>query len=234
MTDAPHADSPAGDPAFAGAVADLLGLLAYAELVAFFRLADDAELAPSLSDKGELAGLAAVEYSHYQRLRERLVESGVDPEEAMRPFVGALDAWHARTKPASWLESLVKAYVGDGLAADFYRQVAELADPRTRELVAGVLSEDGRAEFVAGRVRAAVTDDPKLAGRLSLWARRLVGEALNQAQSVAAQRPELATLLITEGAEADSTGADLAAVSKVFGRLTDAHTARLEAMGLSS
>ena len=32
-------------------VIDLLGLLAYAELVSFFRLASDAELAPTLADK---------------------------------------------------------------------------------------------------------------------------------------------------------------------------------------
>lgn len=234
MTHASDARTAAGEPGFSGAVTDLLGLLAYAELVAFFRMADDAGLAPTLADKGELAGLAAVEYSHYRRLRDRLVELGADPEESMRPFVGALDSWHARTTPQSWLESLVKAYVGDGLAGDFYRQVAELADPDTRDLVAKVLTEDERAEFVAARVRAAVADDPTLAGRLSLWARRLVGEALNQAQLVAVQRPELAALLITEGTEADPASADMAAVSRIFAKLSDSHSARIAAMGLSS
>ncbi|GAB3207798.1 ferritin-like fold-containing protein [Marinactinospora thermotolerans] len=215
-----------------GAVLDLLGLLAYAELVAFFRLTDDAELAPTLVDKGELAGLAATEYGHYRMLRDRLRELGADPEEAMRPFVAPLDAWHARTEPQDWLESLVKAYVGDGIAGDFYRQVAELTDAQTRDLVHGVLSEAGRAEFVAAKVRAAVADDPKLAGRLALWARRLVGEALSQAQRVATERPELAALLAAED-ETDSHS-DLASVSRVFARITDAHAARVKAMGLSA
>ncbi|GAA3722485.1 hypothetical protein HDA32_000849 [Spinactinospora alkalitolerans] len=226
------APASSGNPSASGAVLDLLGLLAYAELGAFFRLADDAELAPSLADKGELAGLAATEYAHYKLLRDRLEELGADPQAAMEPFVEPLESWHTRTTPQSWLESLVKVYVGDGIAGDFYRQVAELADARTRELVSGVLSETERAEFIAAKVREAVADDPKLAGRLALWARRLVGEALSQAQLVATQRPDLAAMLVSEGA--DSEVGDLAAVSRMFARLTDSHTARIQAMGLTT
>ena len=87
----------------------------------------------------------------------------------MLPFAPALDAFHARTAPADWLEGLVKAYVGDGIAADFYRAVAELvqpADPRYRAAGAG---RHGHAAFVIARVRAAIATDPHLAGRLALW-----------------------------------------------------------------
>jgi len=234
-----------------GAV-DLLGLLAYARLVAFFRLAGDAELAPTLASKGELAELAAAEHANYRRLHDRLIELGVEPEAAMQPFVAPLDSWHARTEPQSWLESLVKAYVGEGIAGDFYGKVAEVCGESTHELVRDTLVESGRAEFVAAQVRRAIGDDPRLAGRLALWARRLVGEALSQAQGVAAQRPDLAALLgAGTGAEKSAAGggsaegersgqapgsasADLARVSRMFADLTEAHTARLEAMGLST
>lgn len=222
-------------PSIAPGVIDLLGLLAYAELGSFFRLADDAGLAPSLRTKGELAGLAATEQQHYQLLRDHLVKLGANPEEAMTPFVAPLDAWHERTEPQSWLESLVKTYVGDGIAGDFYCKLAELADPETRALIEKVLAETGRADFVAGQVRTALAEDPKLAGRLSLWARRLVGEALSQAQSVAVDRPELAALLVRETDEdEDGSGlGDLAAVSRMFASLTEGHAARLSAMGLA-
>jgi hypothetical protein len=189
-----------------------------------------------LRSKGQLAALAATEQAHYQSLRDRLEELGVVPEEAMGPFVEPLDAWHDRTEPQSWLESLVKTYVGEGIAGDFYRKVAELADEETRTLVEGVLAETGRAEFVSATVRAAVEEDPKLVGRLSLWARRLVGEALSQAQAVAVARPRLAALLAGESGRApDGTGlGDLAEVSRMFASLTDGHSARLRAMGLTA
>jgi hypothetical protein len=228
-------DRPAGAPSppgpdggASGGVIDLLGLLAYASLVAFFRLSDDAAQAALLADKEALAGMAVAEFGHFRLLRGQLQEMGAEPEEAILPFVDAIDAFHARTAPADWLESLVKAYVGDGIAADFYRAVAELLDAETRSLVLEVLADTGHAEFVVARVRAAIAADPRVAGRLALWARRLVGEALGQAQRVAAEREALARLL------AGGTVAQLGELGRMFAKLTDAHAERMATLGLSS
>src|SRR5947209_6841460 len=99
------------------AVIDLLGLLAYTELTAFERLAEDARWAPSVADKVALAKMASAEFAHFKTLRDRLDTMGVDAQQAMAPFVEPLDAFHSSTEPSDWLESVVKAYVGDGFAA---------------------------------------------------------------------------------------------------------------------
>ena len=44
-------------------------------------------------------------------------------EAAMAPFVAPFASFHERTRPKGWLEGLVKAYVGDGIAKDFYREM---------------------------------------------------------------------------------------------------------------
>src|SRR5215470_16607765 len=139
---------------------DLFGLLAYAELVAFLRLSSDAALAPSLEDKAALSEMAVAEFAHFRALHGELGRMGAVPEQAMSPFVEPLDDFHARTAPGDWLESLVKAYVGDGIAADFYRTVAQVLDPETRDLVLAVLADTGHAEFVIARVREAIVADP--------------------------------------------------------------------------
>jgi len=208
-------------------VLDLLGLLAYASLTAFFRLSDDAALALSLSDKTALAEMAVAEFGHFQLLRGRLEEMSADPTDAMQPFVAAIDAFHARTAPSDWLESLVKAYVGDGIASDFYRTVAQVLDSDIRDLVLTVLADTGHAEFAIARVREAIETDPRVAGRLALWARRLVGEALGQAQRVAAEREPLARMLAGDAAS------QLGDIGRMFANLTDAHAARMAALGLS-
>jgi hypothetical protein len=207
--------------------ADLLGMLAYAELVAFFRLTDDAALAVSLDDKAALAEMAVVQFGHFQLLRSRIQELDLDPSEVMHPFVAAIDEFHSRTAPSDWLEGLVKAYVGDGMAADFYRTVAELLDEQTRALVHEVLADTGHAEFAVARVREAIEADPRVAGRLALWARRLVGEALGQAQRVAAERESLARML----AGGDIT--QLGQIGRMFAQLTDLHARRMAALGLA-
>ena len=214
-------------------VVDLLGLLAYAELVAFFRLSEDAALAPSLSDKAALAQMAVAEFGHFQLLHGQLARMDAVPEQAMQPFVGPIDAFHARTAPSDWLEGLVKAYVGDGIAAGFYRAVAELLDPQTRQLVLDVLADTGHADFVISRVRAAIAADPTVAGRLALWARRLVGEALAQAHRVAAERAPLARLLVGAATVRDGPGGEQGEIGRMFARLTDAHDQRMAALGLA-
>lgn len=218
------------DDAYETAVIDLLGVLAYGELSAFERLCADAALAPSLDDKAEVAAMACAEFGHFQQLRAKLSDLGVSADDAMRPFVAPLDAFHASTAPADWLEGLVKAYVGDGIAADFYREISVLLDQANRALVLEVFADTGHSEFVVSRVRAAIVADPRVAGRLALWGRRLMGEALSQAQRVAAERDALAGLL----AGGSGGGMDLVELGRMFTRITEQHTKRMAALGLAA
>ncbi|MDX6318448.1 MAG: hypothetical protein QOD35_1848 [Nocardioidaceae bacterium] len=219
------------DDAYRVAVVDLLGGLAYSELTAFERLTEDATTAPTLEDKVALASMAVAEFGHFSRLRDRLSDLGADPFASMEPFHAPVDAFHAHTAPSDWLESLIKAYVGDGLAADFYREIATYLDPETRDLILATLDDTGQSQFAVDRVRKAIEANPKIAGRLALWARRLMGEALSQAQRVAAERDALSTLLV---GGVDRPGMDLAAIARMFARLTETHTARMAALGLQA
>jgi rubrerythrin len=208
------------------AVVDLLGVLAYAELTAFDRLAEDARMAPTLDGRAALARMAAAEMTHHDRLAQRLTELGADPAEAMRPFVAALDGFHEGTRPRTWLEGLVKAYVGDGLAADFYREIAGFLAEPDRSLILEVLADTGHADFAVREVRAAIAAQRTLAGRLALWGRRLVGEAISQSQAVIAERDGLARLIM------EGTG-DLTGIVRLQDRITAAHTERMKALGLN-
>ncbi|WP_181312361.1 ferritin-like fold-containing protein [Nocardioides campestrisoli] len=219
------------DTEYREAVVDLLGAIAYGELSAFERLAEDAKLAPSMADKVALSAMAAAEFAHLTPLRERLVELGADPFEAMAPFRRAIDEFHAHTAPSDWYEGLIKAYVGDGLAADFYREIAVYLDSSTRDLINDALADTGHSEFVVERVRTGIAEDPRLGGRLALWGRRLMGEALIQGQRVAAERDAMTALL---AGGIDRPGLDLAAIGRMFSRLTERHAARMEELGLDS
>jgi hypothetical protein len=219
------------DPGYVAAVIDLLGAIAYGEMSAFERLAEDAKLAPTLQDKTELAAMASTEFEHFCCLRDRLAVLGADPFAAMAPFETPIDEFHAHTAPTDWLEGLVKAYVGDGLAADFYREIAAFVDADTRSLVIDSLADAGHSEFVVDRVRKAIVADPRVGGRLALWGRRLMGEALTQAQRVAAERDALSALL---SGGVDRPGMDLAALGRMFARITENHAKRMDALGLAS
>lgn len=219
------------DPAYRAGVVDLLGLLAHGELSAFERLSADSGLAPTHTDRAALAAMASAEYQHFERLRDRLVALGVDAGEAMAPFDDAFERFHEHTEPKDWLEGLVKAYIGDGLAADFYREVATALDKETRDLVIEVLDDSGHAAFVVDRVRAAIEEEPPVAGRLALWGRRLMGEALSQAGTTAGEQEALIALILFGSGPGGPAVGD---IGQVFARITDNHARRMAALGLAA
>lgn len=212
---------------------ELLGALAYAELTGSLRTAGDAGRSEDLTERLTLARLGARAWDNYTRLEERLGELGHDPETVMRPFRDAVDGFHNRTQPRDGMEALVKAYVGDGIGRDFYREVARRVDPATREFIDSVLADRGQDELLAHTIGDALDQAPTQAGRLALWGRRLVGEAIAQTQHVAVERDELAALLVgawdVPGAESD-----LVELGRMLTRLTQTHSQRMRRIGLSA
>lgn len=208
-------------------VVDLLGLLAFGELSAFDRMAADSRLAPDVERRAAMAQVAASEIANYQLLADRIRELGSEPEAAMAPFVTAVTDFHDSTAPRDWLEGLVKAYVGDAIAYDFHREVAEFLEPRDRDLVRDVLPPAKDTAFLVREIKAVIDEDDAVAGRLALWARRLVGEALTQAQRVASESDGLTDLIVLGAG-------DLQAVGELLKRLTGNHAERMRAIGLNN
>src|SRR5690349_17111060 len=120
-------------------------------------MAADARLAPDLHRRAVLSEMAAREIDNYCRLADRLRDLGVAVEDAMRPYVGALRDYHEQTAPKDWLEALTKAYVGDGVADDFYREIAAYLQPPDRDLVLEVLHDSRHADFAADELRQAIS-----------------------------------------------------------------------------
>lgn len=218
----------APDPA-AGAVTELLGAIGYAELTAALRMASDALAAPGLGVRLWMGRATAAELEHFERIVDRLTADGHDPEAVMAPFSGPVDSFHERTRPGDWLEALVKVYVGDGIARDFYREIAQHVDDASRELIESVLEVGAQDEFVVRTLTDAIEVDPPVAGRLALWARRLVGEAIAQTQYVALEREALMGLLVG----GHGTGVDLADLGRMFTRLIELHNERMARLGLT-
>ncbi|MCB5275578.1 hypothetical protein BJG92_03129 [Arthrobacter sp. SO5] len=209
---------------------DLLGVMAYGELSAFERLSSDARYSPSLHDRAVLGRIAVIEFQHFELVRARLEELGADPEEAMLPFQPSVDHFHERTRPADWFESLMKAYVIDTVSADFYRAVSRQVDAATRELVEHIQSDEEATAVLRELLKEALADDPRLASRLALWSRRLLGEALTQALTQA-QR-----VGFERGILGGVTGADAVESRELVRGLTAElaanHSSRMKLLGL--
>ncbi|SDW29133.1 tRNA-(MS[2]IO[6]A)-hydroxylase (MiaE)-like [Arthrobacter sp. cf158] len=219
--------SPDASPSAGQLAAELLGAMAYGELSAFGRLSFDSRFAPTLHDRSVLAKIAVGAYGNFALLNDRLTEMGIDPEEAMLPFQRSFDHFHERTKPGDWYESVMKAYVIDTVSSDFYRSVSAFLDSATQQFVERVASPDQATEVLRVLLRRALADDPRLASRLAMWGRRLVGEALTQAQRVGMEHPRLGPTL-------KSGGDARAAIKRLTGELAEKHGRRMTGLGLTA
>jgi tRNA isopentenyl-2-thiomethyl-A-37 hydroxylase MiaE len=206
-------------------VNELFALLAYGEVAAFYRLTDEARMAPNLNGRINMATMAAAEMSHYGILRDALAQRGVDVVPAMTRYASALENYHRLTTPSTWLEALVKTFVGDAMAADFYLEIADVMPAEVADVVRSVLAETGHSQFVVSEVRAAVTASDRQRHRLALWSRRLLGEAITQAQFVLAEHDELVELVMARGG--------LSQMTDFFDRLQTTHNSRMQQLGLA-
>lgn len=207
-------------------VVELFALLAYGEVAAFYRLTQEARMAPNLAGRINLARMAAAEMGHFDILGEALARRGVDVVPAMTKYAPALENYHRLTTPSTWLEALVKTYIGDALAADFYLEIADSLPAEAGDVVRAVLSETGHSQFVVAEVREAVAASDRQRHRLALWSRRLLGEAITQAQFVLAEREDLVDLVM-------SSGEGLTQLTEFFGRLQETHASRVRELGLA-
>src|ERR1700755_1804927 len=221
LPDPPPSRVPADHPG----VNELFAVLAYGEVAAFYRLTDEAKMAPDLRGRISMASMAAAEMGHYELLRDALESRGVDVVPTISRYASALDGYHRLTTPSTWLEALVKAYVGDALAADFYLQIADGLPDEVADVVRATMAETGHSQFVIAEVRAAVTKSGRQRSGLALWSRRLLGEAITQAQYVLAEHDELVDLVVsrTEG---------LTHLAGFFDRLERNHDERGGGLGL--
>ena len=204
---------------------ELFSLLAYGEVAAFYRLTDEARMAPDLRGRINMARMAAAEMGHYELLRSTLESRGVDVLAAMTRYAPALEQYHRLTTPSTWLEALVKTYVGDAMAADLYLAIAGSLPDEVADVVRAVLAETVHSQFVVAEVRSAVNSSGRQRSRLALWSRRLLGEAITQAQYVLADRDELVDLVLA--------GGGLGQVTDLFDRLQRTHNDRMQQLGLS-
>ena len=184
-------------PADHPAINEFFALLAYAEVAAFYRLTEEARMAPNLLGRISMASIAAAEMGHYEVLRDALESRGVDVVAAMSKYVSALENYHRLTTPSTWLEALVKTYVADALASALYLEIADGLPDEVADVVRTALAETGHSQFVVAEVRAAVTASGKQRSRLALWSRRLFGETITQAQYLLADHDQLVELVVS-------------------------------------
>lgn len=164
-------------------VIPFLGQVAYFELAVFESLSRAVASAPNLRDKEGLTDAAGQVLAKHQGVVEELRKLKVDPADAMAPFAPAIDRFEQLTSGRDWYEMIFGVYLTAGFLDDFFtRLVGGLPKPMAKRLEV-LLEPDKSADVIVAALKAGIEADPKLASRLALWGRRLIGDTQLVARS---------------------------------------------------
>jgi len=174
--------------------------------------------APTTDAKSRLARAASEMLAMHEGLSAELERMGADPAAEMEPFRVPLDDYQRRTKGADWYEILVTCYLTNGFLLDFFAGLASGLPDELDDRAATLLQRREGEAVLVEELRLAIEDNPRLASRLAMWGRRLVGDTMLVARLAIAQHPD----------------ASEERVDPVFTELIAAHTRRMDKLGLTA
>lgn len=163
-----------------------LSVLAFHALSTFELTSTDSQYAPSIRQSIGLARLAGHSLEHFELFASRVADLGGDLTSLMESQADSFRAFRERTRPTDWYESVMKAYVYDGIMTEYCRGTLTALDAKSREVVDSVFDDTRSADYLRECLSSVVAEDKVIGSRLALWGRKLVAESLTRVREFAA------------------------------------------------
>ena len=197
-----------------------LGQVAYFELAVFETLSRAVSESPTLASKEGLSAVAGDALAKHHGIVAELRTLKVDPASAMEPFAASIDRFKELTRGSDWLETLVSVYITGGFLDDFFQRIVGALPKSLASRVQKLIEPDREAAIIVEQLQAAIDADPRVASRLALFGRRLLGDAILLARNALAGSGDKAH--------------DEARMEPVFTDLIAAHSRRMDALGFTA
>ncbi|WP_413319224.1 ferritin-like fold-containing protein [Agrococcus sp. 1P02AA] len=179
--------------------------------------------APTLDARTELAEVVRMHASRASAFARILEGEGVDPEEAIGPFVESIHQFSRAIEGADWYEQLLAIHVASGLLEDFFVAIVPGLPEQDQDAMLRALRGESAHPHLVRLLRQAIDATPRLSDRMAVWGRRLVGDTLLQ------------MYLAVNGL--DETGRAVPSQKRLepaFNDIVASHTRRMDELGLTA
>ncbi|QCR18881.1 hypothetical protein C1N71_04980 [Agrococcus sp. SGAir0287] len=197
-----------------------LGQLLALQLVVLQQAGQAVAEAPTLAAKANLVEALRIVSTRYRDL-VLLLPRDVEPLTAMEPFFASSERFAKEVAGADWYEQVLSLHVTTGLLSDFFVAYGAGLPDDDRDAVLRVLTRETGQPLLARELQRAIAQNPRLAARMALWGRRLVGDTLLQ-MYLAVHGPE------------DASPAPSQRLEPAFNDIVASHTRRMDALGLTA
>lgn len=201
--------------------ADLLASACALQLNFASELAAVSQEAWAVEDADALMVASAMAMDRYRALRHLLGDYDPDVVQALATPRQKLSGHLERFSTTRWYERVGTVYVVTGICRDFWHLLAEGLPEPIGGQIQDILADQGDEEIIAGVLERLLLVDQRYVSRLSLWARRLVGDTMLICKDAIAP------------AAAQAEDADMR-LEPVFTDVVAHHTRRLDRVGLTA
>jgi hypothetical protein len=177
-----------------------------------------AQEAWAVEDADALMVASGMAMDRYRALRHLLGDYESDVVSALAAPRQKLSGHLERFATTRWYERVGTVYVVTGMCRDFWHLLAQGLPEDVRNQIQDVLADQGDEDIIAGVLQRLLLVDQRYVSRLSLWARRLVGD----------------TMLICKDAIAVTAEDADVRLEPVFTDVVAHHTRRLDRVGLTA
>ena len=199
---------------------EFLARAAYVQLTIFEDLARTVTIAPTTKAKAALAEATAAALARHSAVMVELEALGVDAGTAMERDRGVVDRFQRLTHGADWYESALTCHLAGGFLDDLFAALAAGLPAGLSERIRDAYAPRPADSAFVELLSQAMEENPRLAPRLALWGRRILGDALLVARDALSLR--------------SGDAKDEQRVEPAFSELIAAHTRRMDALGLSA
>jgi hypothetical protein len=203
----------------------LLGRVAYLRLALFESASSVAGRATDLADREAITRVAAVVLEQHTELTALLEARGTAAAVAMHPYAADIDRYRRRLSDSGWHESVLTVHLAAGLLDDFFAALASGMQAPEGQRVAALLERDIGHDALVAVLLAGIESDKRLASRLALWGRRVVGDTLLVAR---------AALADVHDADGRPSFTEERRIEPVMNDLIAAHSRRMDRLGLTA
>ncbi|MBB4070737.1 hypothetical protein EII31_00575 [Leucobacter sp. OH2974_COT-288] len=205
---------------FAPGIVPFLSLNALTELY-LYEAATQAVLgAESLAAKSALADIAGASLAKHKRFAAELKRRGHQVDIEMNHYMPRFAQYTDRIQVDDWHQHVLTVLLVGGMLEDFMASLASGLKDSFRKEAAEILSDHSSQQDLHVLLAAEIMADPRVADKLALWGRRLVGDTLLLAQDI---------LKLSENRQFVWEE-----MEPIFTEITSDHMRRMDSLGLTA
>lgn len=209
-----------------------LSQLAQVQLTIAYLFEDDSINAPGAKVRERQLEIAKRYRAKAEEIDAMIVKTGGSEMDLETEARDRLDILIQRTEGVGWHEDLMRVHIVFGILEDAMRRVAKGLSPARRIKVEAMLLDETLEAFCHDELSKAIAESPEIAGRLAIFGRMVVADALLEVRDSVSLEQILPKPLPQDPIELARE--QFKALEPFTSELISEHTLRMDRLGLTA